>query len=108
MNTNPIVDPQELVEEADLELLAQAGKPVPLARRYLFKVNDRKGVSEKTKITGAEILTATKFTPPENFALSMKRGKHWVPVKLKEEVDLRQPGIEIFRANPKDATDGSP
>jgi len=108
MNTKPTEAPEELVEEADLELLAQAGKPVPLARRYLFKVNDRKGVSEKPKITGADILTATQFIPPENFTLSMKQRKQWVPVKLKEIVDLRQPGIEIFRANPKDATDGSP
>jgi hypothetical protein len=107
MNAKPAEAPEELVEEADLELLAQAGKPVPLARRYLFKVNDRKGVSEKPKITGAEILTATKFVPPENFTLSMKRGKQWLPVKLKETIDLREPGIEIFRANPKDATDGS-
>ena len=108
MSSKTTEAPAELVDEADLELLAQAGKPVPAARRYVFKVNDRRGVSEQPQITGAEILTATKFVPPENFTLSMKRGKQWVPVKLKEIVDLRQPGIEIFRANPKDATDGSP
>jgi hypothetical protein len=106
MNSKTTEAPEGLVEEADLELLAKAGKPVPHARRYIFKVNGRRGVSEKPKITGAEILTATEFVPPEKFTLSMKRGKQWVPVKLKEEIDLRQPGIEIFRANPKDATDG--
>lgn len=108
MNSKITEAPEELVEEADLELLAQAGKPVPLARRYLFKVNDRKGESKEPKITGAEILIETKFVPPKDFTLSMKRGKTWVPVTLTEIVDLRQPGIEIFRANPKDATDGSP
>lgn len=107
MSTKPTAAPEELIEEADLEQLAQAGKPVPNARRYIFKVNDRKGVSEKPKITGAEILTETKFVPPKDFTLSMKRGKEWVPVKLTDTVDLREPGIEIFRANPKDATDGT-
>jgi|SRR5882724_13386706 len=110
MNINPINAfevIEELVEEVELELLALAGKPVPHAKRYIFKVNDRRGVSEKRKITGAEILTITKFDPPKNFTLSMKREKHWVPVKLHEEVNLGQPGIECFRANPNDATDGS-
>lgn len=108
MNLKTTEAPEELVEEADLEQLARAGKPVPPARRYVFKVNDRKGVSEKPKPTGAEILTATQFVPPTEFTLSMKRGKEWVPVKLTDTIDLRQPGIELFRANPKDATDGSP
>lgn len=106
MNPKPTEAPEELVEEADLELLAQAGKPVPHARRYIFKVNGKRGTSEKPIVTGAEILTATEFVPPEKYTLTMKRGKQWVPVKLKDEVNLRQPGIEIFRANPKDATDG--
>jgi hypothetical protein len=99
---------EELVEEADLEQLAQAGKPVPQARTYVFKVNDRKGKSTDPKITGAQILTETQFVPPKDFTLSMKRGKTWVPVQLTDTVNLREPGIEIFRANPKDATDGSP
>lgn len=107
MNPKSSPAPEELVEEADLEQLAQAGKPVPPARRYVFRVNDRQGKTEKPKVTGAEILTLTEFVPPEKYTLSMKRGKQWLPVKLTDTVDLREPGIELFRANPNDATDGS-
>lgn len=100
-------DSPEIIDEADLEQLAKAGKPVPPARTYKFKVNDKFGYSQARTITGAEILTKTDFVPPSEWTLSMKVKKQWLPVALTDPVDLGQPGLEMFRANKNDAGDGA-
>jgi len=99
---------EELIDEIiDLEEYAKDGKKPPHARAYRFKVNETICVSEKSKIKGREILEKAGLTPPNNYTLRQKMSGG-VPkrIELDEVVDLREPGIEKFRAIRKEQTEG--
>ena len=70
---------------------------VSTARRSLFTIPS----------TGREILTLAGLLPAENYTLRMKMaGEKPRKVGLDEKVDLRQPGVEKFKALPRDQTEG--
>src|SRR4051794_21299302 len=98
---------EEILEEiADLEEYARQGKQPPLARGYRIRVNgDRFEVMQRF-ITGREVLTLARLVPPENYTLRVKLAGHRPEkVDLDERVDLRHPGIEKFKALPRDQTE---
>jgi len=96
-----------VLEFVDLEIHAATGKPTPLAREYRFKVNQIPCVWPHPTISGREILTAANLVPPENYSLREKiKGHTPRPIKLDDKVDLREPGVEKFRAIRKEQTEG--
>lgn len=98
---------EEILDEVDIEEYAKAGKPVPRARRYIFKVGKESFTVTDPLITGRQILTMAGKTPPEKYILrQVLHGGELKLIELDETVDLRAPGIERFRAMPRTAQDG--
>jgi len=100
-------DEEILDEIADLEEYARQGKRPPRARGYRIRVNGERFEVVQQFITGREVLTLADLTPPENYTLRVKLAGHRpAKVDLDEKVDLRHPGIEKFKALPRDQTEG--
>jgi hypothetical protein len=99
--------PDVEIEEADLEQLAKAGKPVPKSRRYRIRVDDSHYTSEKAQMTGRAILVLAGKNPPESFILTQKlRGGRLVTIGLDDVVDFTAPGIERFTTLPREVQEG--
>jgi len=99
---------EEILDEiADLEEYARAGKRPPRCRGYRIRVNGDRFVVHEPRPTGREILTVAGLTPPEDYTLRVKvRGEPPRKVGLDEEVDLTAPGVEKFKALPRDQQEG--
>lgn len=98
---------QVLDEIIDLEEYAKLGKRPPLARGYRILINGDAYVVHDPKPTGREILTLAGLLPAEDYTLRVKRaGERPEKVGLNEHVDLRHPGVEKFKALPRDQTEG--
>lgn len=96
-----------LDEIIDLEDYARQGKRPPLCKGYRIKINGEQYVVEKSSITGAEVLTLAGLVPPETYTLRVKKaGQRPEKIELNDVVDLRSPGIEKFKALPRDQTEG--
>ena len=92
----------------DLEEYAREGKRPPLSRGYRIRVNGQPIVVEKPVVTGREVLVLAGLVPPENYTLRVKlSGEKPRKVELDEPVDLRQPGVEKFKALPRDQSEGA-
>jgi hypothetical protein len=107
---NQTKDPgEELVldETIDLEEYARLGKKPPLARGYRIRVNGDAFVVQEPVVTGRQILTLAGLVPVENYTLRVKMaGEKPRRVGLDEKIDLRRPGVEKFKALPRDQTEG--
>lgn len=91
----------------DLEEYAKEGKAPPLARGYRLKINGDAYVVHDPGLTGREILTLAGLLPAEDYTLRVKlAGERPRKVELDEKVDLRHPGVEKFKALPRDQTEG--
>lgn len=91
----------------DLEQYAREGKRPPLAKGYRIRINGEPYVVHDPVITGREVLTLAGLIPPKDYTLRLKMaGEKPEKVGLDEKVDLRKPGIEKFKALPKDQTEG--
>ncbi len=91
----------------DLEVYARRGEQPPLARGYRLKINGDAFVVHDPKPTGIELLTLAGLLPAEEFTLRLKRaGNRPEKIDLNEHVDLRKPGVEKFKALPRDQTEG--
>lgn len=103
-----IEEAEELIEEVvDLEECAKAGRKPPRARSYRFKVNETLCTWPKPHILGREILEQANLTPPKNYTLRQKMADGTPKrIELEETVDLREPGIEKFRAIKKGQNEG--
>jgi hypothetical protein len=99
---------EQVVDEIiDLEEYAKQGKRPPLAKGYRILVNGDAYVVHDPKPTGREILTLAGLLPAEDYTLRVKRaGERPEKVGLNEQVDLRHPGVEKFKALPRDQTEG--
>lgn len=99
---------EEIREEiADLEEYARLGKAPPHCRAYRFKVNGNPYEVSERFITGREVLELAGLRPPKDYTLRVKvAGQKPEKVELDEKVDLRKPGIEKFKALPRDQTEG--
>ena len=98
-----------LDEIIDLEEYARLGKRPPLAKGYRLKVNGDSYVVHDPGPTGQEVLTLAGLLPAKDYVLWLKTaGKRPEKVPLDKPVDLRKPGVEKFKALPRDQTDGQP
>ncbi|MER9417952.1 multiubiquitin domain-containing protein [Mesorhizobium sp. M0306] len=99
---------EEVLDEiVDLEEYAKLGKRPPLAKGYRIRVNGEAFVVHDPKPTGRAILTLAGLIPAENYTLRVKMaGEKPRKVGLDETVDLRHPGVEKFKALPRDQTEG--
>ena len=96
-----------LDEVVDLEEYAKQGKRPPLARGYRLKVNGDSYVVHDPAPTGQAVLTLAGLLPAKDHVLWLKAaGKRPEKVALDKPVDLRKPGVEKFKALPRDQTDG--
>lgn len=69
--------------------------------KFIFLVNGATLKSPKQIVTGKEILETASLLPVENYELLKKTNhKGFEPIQLSEEVDLTDPGIELFSAKP--------
>lgn len=95
-------------EIVDIEAYANQGKIPPLSSQgYRIKVNGKSFVVNEPFPTGREILEVANLLPPENYTLRVKiRGERPRKVELNEKVDLREKGVEKFKALPRDQTEG--
>jgi hypothetical protein len=98
---------QVLDEVVDLEEYAKLGKRPPLSKGYRIRVNGDPFVVHDPKPTGRAILTLAGLLPAEEYTLREKvAGQKPRKVGLDEHVDLRRPGVEKFKALPRDQTEG--
>jgi hypothetical protein len=100
---------EEVLDEiVDLEEYARLGKQPPLSRGYRIRVNGEPFVVHEARPTGREILTLAGLLPAENYTLRVKlAGEKPHKVAPDERVDLRHPGVEKFKALPRDQTEGA-
>ena len=91
----------------DLEEYAKLGKRPPLAKGYRIKINGDPYVLHDPTLTGREVLTLAGLLPAEDYTLRITlKGERPRKVGLDEKVDLRQAGVEKFKALPRDQTEG--
>ena len=68
---------------------------------FVYKLNNQRFESSKSKITGQELLTIANLSPAEDYELLYKINEGgFTPIQLDEEVDLKTAGTESFRAKP--------
>jgi len=99
---------EEVLDEiVDLEEYAKQGKRPPLSKGYRIRVNGEAFVVHEPTPTGRAILTLAGLLPAENYTLREKlAGQKLQKVGLDQKVDLRRPGVEKFKALPRDQTEG--
>lgn len=70
-------------------------------KNFSFKVNGKKFETDEPKITGRKILETAGLEPAGEFELLFKKNeKGFEPIQLDEQVDLREVGVEGFKAKP--------
>lgn len=99
---------EEVLDDViDLEEYAKLGKRPPLAKGYRIRVNGDAFVVHDSKPSGRAVLTLAGLLPAEAYTLRVKMaGEKPRKVHLDEKVDLRQAGVEKFKALPRDQTEG--
>jgi hypothetical protein len=99
---------EEVLDEIiDLEEYAKLGKRPPLSKGYRILVNGDPFVVHESNPTGRAILTLAGLLPAEHYTLRVKlAGEKPQKVGLDQHVDLRRPGVEKFKALPRDQTEG--
>jgi hypothetical protein len=99
---------EEILDEiADLEEYARRGERPPHCRGYRIRINGERYEIMKSDPTGREILHLAGLVPPNNYTLRVKiGGEPPKKIGLDEKVDLRRPGVEKFKALPRDQQEG--
>lgn len=104
MDQNTAVDAE--VEIIDLEEYAAQGKRPPTARRYRVRVNKNLVVFAVSNPTREQILEEAGLTPPDSWSLRLKTKDGYRLIAEGEYVDLTTPGVERFKALPREQTEG--
>jgi len=98
---------EEILELIEIEAYAATLKRKPRAKVYAFRVGKTRIEVTDPIITGRRILELAGKVPPEKYTLrQVEHGGVLKPIALNDEVDLRAPGVERFRAMPRTAQDG--
>lgn len=113
MDTNESTATETPLEEeirdeiADLEEYARRGERPPRCRGYRIRINGDRYEVREAFILGRDVLKLANLLPAERYTLRVKiAGQAPRKVELDEKVDLRQPGVEKFKALPRDQTEG--
>lgn len=105
--TNKAIKEEIRDEIADLEEYARRGQQPPRCRGYRIRINGDRYEFHDSHVTGREVLLKANLTPPEGYTLRLKvAGQPPQKVGLCDQVDLRQPGVEKFKAMPRDQREG--
>lgn len=99
---------EEILDEiADLEEYAAQGKAPPRCRGYRIRVNRDKFEIFEPEPTRETILETAGLKPVDQWTLRLKmHGGESRLIQPGERVDLREPGVEKFKALPRDQTEG--
>jgi hypothetical protein len=99
---------EEILDEiADLEEYAKQGKAPPRCRGYRFRVNRDRFEVHEAQPTRETILEKAGLMPAGDWTLRLKlHGGGYELIQPGEWVDLRRPGVEKFKALPRDQTEG--
>lgn len=98
-----IIEPEII----DLEDFCKRGEKPPRARGYKVKINGDKFTIMEAEPTRETILETAELNPPERWSLRLKlHGGGSRLIEPGERVDLTEPGIEKFKALPRDQTEG--
>ena len=74
---------------------------------FEIKINGKKHTVTAAMISGKEILELAGLLPVESYTLRLKiAGERPRKITLNEQIDLSKPGIEKFKALPRDQTEG--
>lgn len=74
---------------------------------FEIKINGKKHTVTEAMISGKEILELAGLSPVESYTLRLKvAGERPRKIALDEQIDLSKPGIEKFKALPRDQTEG--
>lgn len=95
------------VEVLDVEECGRSGRIPPPARRYKVRIDREHHVFDRRVVTAREMLERAGRVPVERFEIEM--GMHcagFVSLEYGQEVDLGQPGIEVFQTFPLDEQEG--
>ncbi|MCA0454051.1 MAG: multiubiquitin domain-containing protein [Chloroflexi bacterium] len=104
MDHNDLIETE--VEIIDLEEYSAQGKQPPKAKRYRVRVNKIVVVFDISDPTREQILERAGLTPVSNWSLRIKTKQGYRLIADGEHVDLTAPGVEKFKALPRDQTEG--
>ncbi len=106
-NIGEAIGNEILDEIADLEQYAAQGKAPPRCRGYRIRVNRDHYEIHEPNPTRETILQTAGLTPVNDWTLRLKvRGGQPELIEEGERVDLTRPGVEKFKAIPRDQTEG--
>ena len=96
-----------ILDVVDIEEFVLAGKPVPHAHRFKFRVNKQHCFSETPELNCEQILEKAGLVPTDQYRLRLKK-RNGPPEEIKagQKVHLREHGIERFIAQRKEVQDG--
>jgi len=96
-----------ILDIVDIEEYVLAGRQVPQAHRYKYRVNKQHFVVETPELTCEQILEKAGLVPTSQYRLRLKR-RSGPPEEIKagHTVHLRDHGVERFIAQPKEVQDG--
>ncbi len=99
---------EEILDEiADLEEYAARGERPPRCRGYRIRVNRERFEIHESKPLREVILQVAGLVPEKNWTLRLiVRGCKPELIKEGEQIDLTRPGVEKFKALPRDQTEG--
>ena len=100
---NPQTNTNEII---DLEEATNSGVTPPKNARYRVRVNKVHVIFDISNPTREQILEKANLTPPESWTLRLKVKGGYRLIGVGEHVDLTEPGIERFKALPRDQTEG--
>jgi len=94
-----------LIEIIDIEEYAKRGERPPHAKTYRFRVDDHYYTSEKSELTGRQVLAFAGKTP-EAYHLRLRVRGQVRSISPDDVVDLREHHLERFTTIPRENTDG--
>lgn len=101
-----VTQDQTDLEIIDLEEYAAQKKVPPKGRKYRVRVNKIGLVFDIANPTREQILEEAGLVPSNSWSLRLKiHGGHRL-INEGEHVDLTEPGVEKFKALPRDQTEG--
>ena len=95
-----------LNEVTNLEEYGKLGKRLPLAKAYRFKAGADSSVVHDPTSTGLEMRELAGLLPAKEYMLRVKfADERPCKVELEKKVNLHRPGVEQFKALPRDQTE---